>query len=188
VIERERNENVFEILHNLLFRNTVRFLDNFSTGTRGSKIAESFLNDEKQRYAVIYMHRDTARQPFLPANAAETLALLRDSDAAADHVRHYNTIATHLHCIEFRTIQQYLTLLYRVSSALHEVCGVNRAMLILAAAVSDFYIENPTGKNRILLVLLFLLYVMTENKQNIKFNLKVNLISQWMLFLKCCGM
>ena len=37
-----------------LERNTVRFIDNFSAGTRGSASAENFA---KQGYAVIFLHR-----------------------------------------------------------------------------------------------------------------------------------
>ena len=45
-----------------LEKNTVRFLDNFSAGTRGATSAEYFLNDE--RYSVIFMHRQHSLQPF----------------------------------------------------------------------------------------------------------------------------
>ena len=44
-----------------LEKNTVRFIDNFSTGSRGSKSAECFL---EQEYAVIFMHRSSSMQPF----------------------------------------------------------------------------------------------------------------------------
>lgn len=41
--------------------NTVRFVDNFSAGTRGSASAEYFLDHE---YAVIFMHRQKSLEPF----------------------------------------------------------------------------------------------------------------------------
>ncbi|KLO14388.1 phosphopantothenate-cysteine ligase [Schizopora paradoxa] len=44
-----------------LERNVVRFLDNFSAGTRGATSAEYFL---KAGYAVIFMHRQFSLQPF----------------------------------------------------------------------------------------------------------------------------
>jgi len=44
-----------------LEKNTVRFIDNFSGGTRGSCSAEEFL---KQGYAVIFAHRKNSLQPF----------------------------------------------------------------------------------------------------------------------------
>ena len=39
----------------------VRFIDNFSTGSRGSKSVECFLED---KYAVIFMHRKGSMEPF----------------------------------------------------------------------------------------------------------------------------
>jgi len=44
-----------------LERNTVRFIDNFSTGSRGGKSAECFLD---QGYAVIFLHRSGSIEPF----------------------------------------------------------------------------------------------------------------------------
>ncbi|KIY72659.1 DFP-domain-containing protein [Cylindrobasidium torrendii FP15055 ss-10] len=74
--------------------NVVRFLDNFSAGTRGATSAEYFL---KAGYAVIFMHRQFSLQPFsrhyshstnpfldllevVPAAASNTAA---DADATA---------------------------------------------------------------------------------------------------------
>ncbi|KAI5481571.1 phosphopantothenate-cysteine ligase [Pseudohyphozyma bogoriensis] len=45
-----------------LEHNVVRFLDNFSAGTRGSSSAEHFLRTGK--YAVIFLHRQHSLQPF----------------------------------------------------------------------------------------------------------------------------
>jgi phosphopantothenate-cysteine ligase len=44
-----------------LERNTVRFIDNFSLGTRGAASAEYFLRND---YAVIFMHRSGSLLPF----------------------------------------------------------------------------------------------------------------------------
>lgn len=44
-----------------LEHNTVRFVDNFSAGTRGSISAEWFLEHD---YAVIFMHRAKSLEPF----------------------------------------------------------------------------------------------------------------------------
>jgi len=43
-------------------RNTVRFIDNFSTGLRGAALCEHFL---ERGYAVILLHRDGAAMPFI---------------------------------------------------------------------------------------------------------------------------
>lgn len=40
---------------------TVRFIDNFSAGTRGAVSAENFLENG---YAVIFMHRQFSLQPY----------------------------------------------------------------------------------------------------------------------------
>ncbi|XP_065288234.1 phosphopantothenate--cysteine ligase isoform X2 [Dermacentor albipictus] len=45
-----------------LEHNTVRFVDNFSAGTRGSASAEYFLD---QGYAVLFLFRSTSLQPFV---------------------------------------------------------------------------------------------------------------------------
>ena len=42
-------------------KNTVRFIDNFSAGTRGSASAEHFL---KKGYAVIFLYRSKTLKPF----------------------------------------------------------------------------------------------------------------------------
>lgn len=44
-----------------LEHNTVRFVDNFSAGTRGSASTEYFLD---HGYAVIFMHRLKSLEPF----------------------------------------------------------------------------------------------------------------------------
>lgn len=44
-----------------LEHNTVRFVDNFSAGTRGAASAEYFLERD---YAVIFMHRLKSLEPF----------------------------------------------------------------------------------------------------------------------------
>jgi phosphopantothenoylcysteine synthetase/decarboxylase len=44
-----------------LEHNTVRFVDNFSAGTRGAASAEYFLDNG---YAVIFMHRQKSLEPF----------------------------------------------------------------------------------------------------------------------------
>lgn len=44
-----------------LEHNTVRFVDNFSAGTRGAASAEYFLDNG---YAVIFMYRQKSLEPF----------------------------------------------------------------------------------------------------------------------------
>ena len=44
-------------------KNTVRFIDNFSQGTRGSASAEHFLRSKE--YSVIFLYRSTTLRPFM---------------------------------------------------------------------------------------------------------------------------
>jgi phosphopantothenate-cysteine ligase len=66
-----------------LERNTVRFIDNFSTGSRGGKSAECFLD---QGYAVIFLHRSGSIEPFQQVWSPSLLATaqtLLDSESAS---------------------------------------------------------------------------------------------------------
>ena len=45
-----------------LEKKTVRYIDNFSTGTRGARCVENFL---KNGYAVIFLHRSGSAFPFI---------------------------------------------------------------------------------------------------------------------------
>ena len=51
-------------------QNMVRFIDNFSAGTRGSSSAEYFL---KKGYAVIFLHRASSLKPFARHLTTENL-------------------------------------------------------------------------------------------------------------------
>lgn len=146
-----------------LEKHTVRFLDNFSTGTRGAISAEHFV---QQGYAVIYLHRTGAAEPFsrvltpFVQNILELLRPVPDTDgatASADgmvvgasaaafsaemlvalsqyqHAKRDNTLLM----LPFVSIGDYLHSLKAVALALTPAGP--RAMLYLAAAVSDFYI------------------------------------------------
>ncbi|XP_059483553.1 phosphopantothenate--cysteine ligase [Neocloeon triangulifer] len=133
-----------------LEHNTVRFVDNFSAGTRGSASAEYFL---KAGYAVIFMHRYKSLEPFSrhfsgnelldsiqvlkddslqvdPAKAPVLLPILKDRKEALDSGR--------LLMVNFTTLTEYLWILRASAEAM--ACLNSRAMLYLAAAVSDFYV------------------------------------------------
>ncbi|XP_065345217.1 phosphopantothenate--cysteine ligase [Cloeon dipterum] len=135
-----------------LEHNTVRFVDNFSAGTRGSASAEYFL---KAGYAVIFMHRHKSLEPFTrhftgdeildcllvaeedtievaSTKVPKLLPVLKERREALDSGR--------LLMVPFTHLTEYLWLL-RVSSEAMGALG-SRAMLYLAAAVSDFYIPT----------------------------------------------
>ncbi|XP_034941124.1 uncharacterized protein C4B3.18 [Chelonus insularis] len=135
--------------------NTVRFVDNFSAGTRGSASAEYFL---EHGYAVIFMHRAKSLEPFLrhlsgynfldlldinESNGKKSLLVKpKYSDNISQVLLKYKKVmeGRKLLQISFTTLSEYLWLL-RVVCQVLEPLG-RRAVLYLAAAVSDFYIPS----------------------------------------------
>lgn len=138
--------------------NVVRFLDNFSAGTRGATSAEYFL---KSGYAVIFMHRQFSLQPFSRHYSHSTHPFLDFLDfetgptcssnitvtssersqlshllSAYKEVQHQGT----LHTLTFVTVNDYLWLLRALSQEL-SILGRN-ALFYLAAAVSDFFLPR----------------------------------------------
>jgi phosphopantothenate---cysteine ligase (ATP) len=137
-------------------RNAVRFLDNFSTGSRGSACAEVLLTTFPD-YAVIFLGRKGAKMPFTRhlVDAAEgTAAGFRPADdgrpgivelhdtQAANAVSNLRAAISNrrLHSISFTTVQEYLFSLKCISEQI-KVLGRD-VMYVLAAAVSDFYMPN----------------------------------------------
>lgn len=136
-----------------LEKNTVRFLDNFSGGRRGSASAEEFI---KLGYAVIFLHRRFSLQPYsrrfaLNEDTTNFLDFLDTTDAdplvrVADQYQERVQAVLKLHRdarevllkVPFLTVADYLHFLKHISSLL-EAAGSN-AMVYAAAAVSDFYI------------------------------------------------
>ncbi|KAI0676325.1 phosphopantothenate-cysteine ligase [Trametes maxima] len=147
--------------------NVVRFLDNFSAGTRGATSAEYFL---KAGYAVIFMHRQFSLQPFSRHYSHSTHPFLDFLDfdspapssspsaepAAASHIvvrpeereqlvqvlTAYKAVqrAGTLLTLTFVTVNDYLWLLRAVSQEL-SVLG-RSSLYYLAAAVSDFFLPR----------------------------------------------
>ncbi|KAM3511791.1 hypothetical protein MY11210_004546 [Beauveria gryllotalpidicola] len=142
-----------------LEKQTVRFIDNFSAGTRGATSAEYFL---AAGYAVIFLHREFSLQPYSrhythakdcfldfldededgdEAGArARVVVRKEDQDRIRGVLREYKRARTRnmLLMLPFVTIGDYL----------HELRGIARLMrplgrlglLYLAAAVSDFFV------------------------------------------------
>ncbi|PNH74040.1 hypothetical protein VD0001_g3534 [Verticillium dahliae] len=135
-----------------LERNTVRFIDNFSAGTRGATSAEYFL---EAGYGVIFLHREFSLQPYSRHYSHATdcfLDFLQESPdgsvvANSAHqekmlavLRKYNTArATNaLLVIPFVTITDYLHELRAISRLMRPLGP--RGLLYLAAAASDFFV------------------------------------------------
>jgi len=148
--------------------NVVRFLDNFSAGTRGATSAEYFL---KAGYAVVFMHRQFSLQPFSRHYSHSTHPFLDFLDidppihqrlstdmlisspphitvTPSERVNLLQVLGTYksvqksgtLHTMNFVTVNDYLWLLRAVSQEL-SVLG-RSAMYYLAAAVSDFFLPR----------------------------------------------
>ncbi|CAN0070728.1 unnamed protein product, partial [Phaeothamnion confervicola] len=150
-----------------LERNTVRTIDNFSTGLRGASSAEEFLT---LGYGVVYLHRIGCAAPFarqfqkLLSQHVDFLLLDRARPTAKGTVelvtenmasggvdadgRLVEALVGYKAAIEegmllpigFTTLAEYLRLLRLVSTRLAAM-GCH-AMLFLAAAVSDFYVPE----------------------------------------------
>jgi len=142
--------------------NIVRFLDNFSAGTRGATSAEYFL---KAGYAVIFMHRQFSLQPFSRHYSHSTnpfLDFLQIEQAGSgtdsnprisvtpekrqdllEVLTVYKGVQASgtLHTLTFVTVNDYLWLLRAVSQEL-SVLLKRKAMFYLAAAVSDFFLPK----------------------------------------------
>ncbi|XP_014262427.1 phosphopantothenate--cysteine ligase [Cimex lectularius] len=142
-----------------LEKNTVRYLDNFSAGTRGSASTEYFL---KEGYYVIFLYRIKSLEPFIrhfDNNFLDVLDIKEDDEKARIEVtpdkieyvlpilKAYKNAKDRYLRIGYNSLTEYLWLLREACEALS---NYNKAaMLYLAAAVSDFYIpeENmPTHK------------------------------------------
>ena len=129
-----------------LEKNTVRFIDNFSTGNRGAASVEQLL---KADYAVVFVYRTHSAFPFArqftpPALSAEQLLQRAGTEghaalvtaAAAEYAQH----APRLLALPFTSVDEYLHLLRAACVAL--AAAGPRALLYLAAAVSDFFIPE----------------------------------------------
>lgn len=160
--------------------NRVRFLDNFSAGTRGATSAEYFLS---QGYAVIFLHRihslrpfsrhySHSLNPFLDLLTISSDSEIRIRSGEVDRLRPvleaYNRSQTEgtLLSVDFQTINEYLWLLKGVSRAMAPLG--RRGMFYLAAAVSDFFLPEDRTVS-----LPFSTHNVDSdpNRQNIKFSL-----------------
>ncbi|KAK5663202.1 hypothetical protein OQA88_6620 [Cercophora sp. LCS_1] len=135
-----------------LEKQTVRFIDNFSAGTRGATSAEYFL---EAGYAVLFLHRQFSLLPFSRHYSHATDCFLdflregpggsvvaRDEDAAKmlDVLRKYRDAKDRhmLLALPFVSISDYLHELRSISNLMRPLGRLG--LLYLAAAVSDFFV------------------------------------------------
>jgi phosphopantothenate---cysteine ligase (ATP) len=132
-------------------KNTVRFLDNFSGGSRGSTSTEYFLKND---YAVIFLFRKNSLQPFsrrfmisenmnfldfIQENENGKIQVIDDSTERVKKVLQDSTQVSKnntLLKIPFVSVHDYLYFLRAISIELKEI-GKNA--LIYAAAVNKIF-------------------------------------------------
>ncbi|RKF73012.1 Phosphopantothenate--cysteine ligase CAB2 [Golovinomyces cichoracearum] len=135
-----------------LEKQTVRFIDNFSAGTRGATSAEYFL---EAGYAVIFLHRQFSLLPYSRHYSHATDCFLDflhegpDGSVVANegyrekmlkvlHKYHSAKKRNMLITLPYTTITDYLFMLRSISQLMRPLAS--SALLYLAAAVSDFFI------------------------------------------------
>ena len=133
---------------------TVRFIDNFSAGTRGATSAEYFLG---AGYAVIFLHRHFSLLPYSRHYSHSTNCFLdfmahgpdgqvvvdaRYQDTMQSVLRKYAAAKNNnmLLLLPFTTITEYLWALREVARAMSPLGRT--ALFYLAAAVSDFFVPR----------------------------------------------
>ncbi|KAI0017912.1 DNA/pantothenate metabolism flavoprotein [Xylariomycetidae sp. FL0641] len=135
-----------------LEKQTVRFIDNFSAGTRGATSAEYFL---EAGYAVIFLHRQFSLLPYSRHYSHSTdcfLDFLEESPdgSAVVNASHQNKMVGVLRKYQAAKRQNLLLRLpfVTITDYLHELRAIAqlmrplgpRGLLYLAAAVSDFFV------------------------------------------------
>lgn len=137
---------------------TVRFIDNFSAGTRGATSAEYFL---QEGYAVIFFHRQFSLLPYSrhyshstncfldfmdedsPEGQPGSVVVRKEYQENMKHVlQQYHSAKNNrmLLLLPFTTVTEYLFELRSLATLMHPLGS--RAMFYLAAAVSDFFIPR----------------------------------------------
>ncbi|KAG8624689.1 hypothetical protein KVT40_007756 [Elsinoe batatas] len=142
--------------------NMVRFVDNFSAGTRGATSAEWFL---RQGYAVIFLHREFSLLPFARHYSHSSANCFLDYlDLSPSHpdtsstpdVKIKDSYTPHLSSVlaqyksarqsnlllllPFTTVNDYLWSLRAIAQLMTPLSS--NALFYLAAAVSDFFIPR----------------------------------------------
>jgi phosphopantothenate-cysteine ligase len=132
---------------------TVRYIDNFSAGTRGATSAEYFLQNG---YAVIFLHRQFSLLPYSRHYSHNTRSFLdfmkeengqvvvdeQHQDMMLRVLRQYTEVKreNRLLILSYVTITEYLWNLREVAQLMRPLGP--KAMFYLAAAVSDFFVPQ----------------------------------------------
>lgn len=154
----ERNTNIVLITSGgttvPLEERTVRFIDNFSVGTRGSASAEYYL---RKNYAVLFLYRKRSLKPFERKlnniNLLDLIKPVQNNDTYTidnglinfnfkELLNEYNNVKEKnlLLNIDFINVFDYFSILEYSCTQLNVL--QKNAIIYLAAAVSDFYIPK----------------------------------------------
>ena len=134
--------------------NTVRFIDNFSTGKRGSASTEYFL---RKNCHVIMLYRSGSLRPFFrhfdskmvdeafEIDGQDNLIARKDSELGLKFrsiYDEYHKFKGKLLMVEFETCSEYLWYLKGISGLMSNF--KENAIFYMAAAVSDYYIPRES--------------------------------------------
>ncbi|EFO27215.1 DNA/pantothenate metabolism flavoprotein [Loa loa] len=129
-----------------LEKKVVRYIDNFSMGTRGAASAEYFL---MKGYAVIFFHRDNSLKPFRRkfCNLFDHLVVnnsgkieVQNMPGLLEALTLNSELSDRLLMISFVDVSAYLMTLEMICLRLRSLGS--SLLIYLAAAVSDFYISE----------------------------------------------
>lgn len=115
----------------------VRSIENFSTGVRGARLAENFLN---QNWNVIFLYRQHSAQPFRHRVNID-LSIEKFQSIQNDWRINKNRLVE----IPYLTLDDYFEKLESLSKEL-EGTKSSTKMILLAAAVSDFVCKSTSSK------------------------------------------
>ena len=132
-----------------LEKNTVRSIENFSTGKRGALCAEEFL---KQNYYVIFLYRENSCLPFIQHFTTQEFFqksvvendLFKLLDDFAEEIREYKILydmyKDKIYFEHFTDVIEYLEKYEFMIKSLNKFN--ERSLIFLAAAVSDYYVPE----------------------------------------------
>lgn len=126
-----------------LEKNTVRSIENFSTGKRGALCAEEFL---LHGYYVIFLYRDISLLPFTNRFSLNDFFDKKNDNNQEFQILYeknkklYEKYSNNIVYIDYYDVETYLEL-YEYISKKVSIFG-KRSIIFLAAAVSDFYIPK----------------------------------------------
>ncbi|CAD8083793.1 unnamed protein product [Paramecium sonneborni] len=119
-----------------LEQNTVRSIENFSSGLRGAASAEYFL---KEGFVVVYYYRDKCLRPF--ARHLNVQQLINADQQELQKLQQLQKIdKTNLYEISYVSVMEYLYFILKAMEIFKEL--KLQLIVYLASAVSDYYIPK----------------------------------------------